>query len=135
MVRAYQLSDLGLFPNRCEGGTNLVMMEYLACGKPVVAAYATGHRDVLTDENAFLLRSLRPVVWRDAQGTVLARWQEPFLDDLVAQVEHAYHHREIAKLKGAQAAAVMRQFTWARAAEVVLRRMREQEEHPSGAGA
>lgn len=47
MAQVMNRTDLGLFPNRCEGGTNLVMMEYLACGKPVVASHATGHLDVL----------------------------------------------------------------------------------------
>lgn len=39
-------TDCGLFPNRCEGGTNLVMMEYAAMGRPVVANGITGHSDV-----------------------------------------------------------------------------------------
>ena len=33
----YRNTDVGVFPNRCEGGTNLVLMEYMACGKPVIA--------------------------------------------------------------------------------------------------
>ncbi len=41
-----QNTDCGLFPNRCEGGTNLVLMEYAACGRPVVANALTGHADV-----------------------------------------------------------------------------------------
>jgi len=39
-------TDFGVFPNRCEGGTNLVLMEYASCGRPVVANFHTGHRDV-----------------------------------------------------------------------------------------
>lgn len=39
-------TDIGLFPNRCEGGTNLVAMEYLSCGRPIVANLATGHADL-----------------------------------------------------------------------------------------
>ena len=31
----YRRTHLGVFPNRCEGGTNLVLMEYMACGRPV----------------------------------------------------------------------------------------------------
>ena len=42
-------TDVGLFPNRCEGGTNLVMMDYLACGKPVIARNATGQKDILDE--------------------------------------------------------------------------------------
>lgn len=39
-------TDFGVCPNRCEGGTNLVLMEYAACGRPVVANIATGQADV-----------------------------------------------------------------------------------------
>jgi len=42
MARVYRNSDVGLFPNRCEGGANLVLMEYMACGKPVVTVDTTG---------------------------------------------------------------------------------------------
>lgn len=41
-------TDCGLFPNRCEGGTNLVLMEYAACGRRVIANEETGHADVAT---------------------------------------------------------------------------------------
>jgi glycosyltransferase involved in cell wall biosynthesis len=52
LAKLYKNTDIGVFPNRCEGGTNLVMCEYLACGKPVIATDATGHKDVITAENA-----------------------------------------------------------------------------------
>ena len=39
-------TDCGLFPNRCEGGTNLVLMEYLSCGRPAAANRLTGHADL-----------------------------------------------------------------------------------------
>ncbi|WP_341992771.1 glycosyltransferase family 4 protein, partial [Azorhizobium sp. AG788] len=39
--------DAALFPNRCEGATNLVAMEAMACGVPVVLSNNTGHRDLL----------------------------------------------------------------------------------------
>ena len=29
----FRNSNVGMFPNRIEGGTNLVLMEYIACGK------------------------------------------------------------------------------------------------------
>jgi glycosyltransferase involved in cell wall biosynthesis len=53
-------SDIGIFPNRCEGGTNLALMEYMACGKPVIASYNTGHMDVLTESNSLRLREMKP---------------------------------------------------------------------------
>lgn len=39
-------TDCGLFPNRCEGGTNLVLMEYANLGREVLANTCTGHADV-----------------------------------------------------------------------------------------
>ena len=46
MANIYKNTDLGIFPNRCEGGTNLVLMEYMACGKPAMVSNSTGHKDV-----------------------------------------------------------------------------------------
>lgn len=46
LAEAMRSTDFGVFPNRCEGGTNLVMMEYAACGRLVVANDLTGHADV-----------------------------------------------------------------------------------------
>ena len=39
--------DVAVFPNRCEGGTNLVAMEALACGVPTIAAANSGQLDFL----------------------------------------------------------------------------------------
>lgn len=39
-------TDCGLFPNRCEGGTNLVLMEYAAMERDVIANAETGHADI-----------------------------------------------------------------------------------------
>jgi glycosyltransferase involved in cell wall biosynthesis len=36
--------DVAIFPNRCEGGTNLVAMECMACGLPVILSRNTGHQ-------------------------------------------------------------------------------------------
>ena len=46
LAREMANTDCGVFPNRCEGGTNLVMMEYAACGGKVIANTLTGHADV-----------------------------------------------------------------------------------------
>ena len=121
MQRAlYSQTDLGVFPNRCEGGTNLVLMEYMACGKPVVASYASGHRDVVNSENAMLLRELSPYTIVDANDSPFARWQEPSLDELVAQIEYAYHHREAVREMGKRAGRDMKNFTWRHTAQHLL---------------
>ena len=40
-------ADLAVFPNRCEGGTNLVAMEAIACGIPTVLSTNSGHLDLM----------------------------------------------------------------------------------------
>jgi glycosyltransferase involved in cell wall biosynthesis len=112
MARIYRNSDVGLFPNRCEGGTNLVLMEYMACGRPAIATFGTGHRDVLTDTNSVPLRRLRPVTVRDADGTHMV-WDDPDLEEIVESLEWAYRNRERVAERGARAADDMRRFTWA----------------------
>jgi tetratricopeptide (TPR) repeat protein/glycosyltransferase involved in cell wall biosynthesis len=120
MARAYRQSDLGLFPNRCEGGTNLVLMEYMACGKPAIVTDATGHKDLCNARNTFLLRNLEPLAINDGSGQLVGRWVEPSLDEIIANVEFAHEHRVEAQARGATAAEDMKQWPWKRAAETII---------------
>ena len=47
MASLIKQSDLAVFPNRCEGGTNLVAMEAIACGIPTVLSANSGHLDLM----------------------------------------------------------------------------------------
>jgi glycosyltransferase involved in cell wall biosynthesis len=49
MPRVVREADAAVFPNRCEGGTNLVAMECLACGIPTVLSANTGHLDLIDE--------------------------------------------------------------------------------------
>jgi glycosyltransferase involved in cell wall biosynthesis len=113
-------SDIGLFPNRCEGGTNLVLMEYMACAKPVIVSNTSGHKDMVHAGNALLLNALSPFNLVDAKGTLVGRWQEPSLDEVVARLEFAYHHRTELKRYGRQAGIDLKQFTWGHSARRLL---------------
>ncbi|NNE34113.1 MAG: glycosyltransferase family 4 protein, partial [Rhodothermales bacterium] len=53
--------DVALFPNRAEGGTNLVAMEALACGVPSILAANTGQLDLVGDVPCFPLREQAPI--------------------------------------------------------------------------
>lgn len=65
-------TDCGLFPNRCEGGTNLVLMEYLSLNRPAVANLKTGHADLsgadiieifaMVDENGWAKQTVSSVI-------------------------------------------------------------------------
>lgn len=121
MPRVYANADVGLFPNRCEGGTNLVLMEYMACGKPVVASNVTGHADVLTPHNALLIEARGTTELRNQAGELIATWPEPDLDQAVAQLEHAYQHRGQLAAIGERAGKDLASWTWGRTAAEFLK--------------
>jgi glycosyltransferase involved in cell wall biosynthesis len=112
MARVYRNSDVGLFPNRCEGGTNLVLMEYMACGGPAIASFGSGHKDILTDENSLPLKSLRQATVRDGDEPAKV-WHDADLDEIVDKLEWAYSNRDRLAERGARAARDMTRFTWA----------------------
>ncbi len=117
MIRPlYQQTDVGIFPNRCEGGNNMVMCEYLACGRTVIASDATGHADVISDHNAFRLTEYTPLLVQDAAGNPAGIWHEPSLEELLAQLEYAYQERGVRQQKGGRAAHDMQQLAWDKAA-------------------
>jgi glycosyltransferase involved in cell wall biosynthesis len=119
MARIYKQTDVGLFPNRCEGGTNLVLMEYMACGKPAIASYSSGHKDILTPQNAVLLRAARQITINHNQ-TPVATWDEPNLDEVVSSLEFAYANRDKLKPIGKEAGEDLSRLTWRRSAEQFL---------------
>lgn len=120
MAEIYRDTDCGLFPNRCEGGTNLVLMEYMACGKPAIASFSTGHMDVINEENSIPLRSMGKLRIQDGTGKVLEEWDDPNLDEVIAKLEWTYHNRTAIKDIGRKAGESMQHLTWERAARAFL---------------
>jgi len=116
MAKIYKNTDIGLFTNRCEGGTNLVLMEYMACGKPVIASYNSGHRDVINNDNAIMINNMKSIdISRN--GTKIAVWDDPDLDETISQLEWAYQHRDKLDSYGTQAGNDMKEHTWKKSAE------------------
>jgi glycosyltransferase involved in cell wall biosynthesis/thioredoxin-like negative regulator of GroEL len=116
----YATTDLGIFPNRCEGGTNLVLMEYMACAKPVIASNTSGHTDIITRENSLRLENLKDFTIFNPDDSLGARWQEPSVDELVAKIEYAYQNREKIQDLGKQAGQDLKHFTWEKSAKQLL---------------
>ena len=50
-------------------------MEYMACGKPVIASFASGHTDIVNSQNALLLNELRDWVLTGPDRRPFARWR------------------------------------------------------------
>lgn len=105
-------TDVGIFPNRIEGGTNLMLMEYMACGKPAIATAHTGHLDVVDETWALCLKNNSLVHVTHDHPAGFDSWYEVDIDELIAHLEWAYNNRNAAKRLGQRAANQMKRFTW-----------------------
>lgn len=117
----YARTDIGVFPNRCEAGTNLVLMEYMACARPVIVSNSTGHCDMVNENNAILLNSMRECVISNEDSTPYAVWEEVSVEELAAMIEFAYLHRNKLLPFALNAATDMEKFTWKASAERLLK--------------
>ena len=125
MARLYKNTDVGLFPNRCEGGTNLVLMEYMACGKPVIASFSSGHKDILNPSNSILIKNMKPLNI-NSRGALQAVWDDPDLDETIEHLEKAYQNRDNLSLIGQQAGSDMAHFTWKKTGKAFYNLLRNQ---------
>ena len=116
MAGIYKNTDCGLFPNRCEGGTNLVLMEYMACGKPAIVSNSSGHCDVASGQNAVMLKEMKRLAISD-NGAKVAEWDDPDIDEIVDRLEWAYNNRTSLGAIGDAAGTSMEKFSWKSAAE------------------
>ncbi len=104
-------ADAAVFTNRCEGGTNLVAMESMACGIPTILSANTGHLDLISSNNCYPLSSqgrVKPTV----HFSGIEGWGESDVDEVVEALEQVYTNREQAKSRGLAAANFMLDWTW-----------------------
>lgn len=119
VAHALRACDVALFPNRAEGGTNLVAMEAMACGVPAIIAANTGQRDLLTAGGAIALErqgAVRAVA--PYRGT--AGWGESDVDEIVDALERVHADRDAARAIGLAGAAHVGAWTWARQVDHLL---------------
>ena len=104
-------ADVAAFPNRAEGGTNLVAMEAMACGVPTVLSANTGHLDIIGDSHCYILQEQGPVR-PTPQFPGVEGWGESQVEELVDVYRRIYRDRETAKEKGDRAAQFMANWHW-----------------------
>jgi glycosyltransferase involved in cell wall biosynthesis len=107
MPRIYREADVALFPNRAEGGTNLVAMECMACAIPVILSANTGHLDLLQAYAVTSLSRQSTIAGETTEG-----WGESNIDEIVAALESVYCNRETDKARAHQTAASIAHLTW-----------------------
>jgi glycosyltransferase involved in cell wall biosynthesis len=113
MAPLYRDADLALFPNRAEGGTNLVAMEAMACGVPCALSANTGHLDLIAADRCYPLTRQQPVNGGSPFYSGYDGWGESDVEEILAVMEQAYLHRDEARRRGAAAAQWMqREWTW-----------------------
>jgi glycosyltransferase involved in cell wall biosynthesis len=95
--------DMAVFPNRCEGGTNLVAMEAMACGVPTYVAYNTGQKDLVDLIGCGAFKTQRTVKSTPQMNT-LQDWGETDVDEVVEAMEYVYTRRNDA-VRNAKAVA------------------------------
>ena len=106
--------DVALFPNRGEGGTNLVAMETMACGVPVILSRNTGHLDLIRPEAAYVLEQQTPLGGSGAGVGAVPGWSNSSVDEIVATLEAVWQDREKARQRGAAGAAMLAELSWSR---------------------
>ena len=119
MPRIYQNTDVGVFPSRCEAGINLVMMEYMACGKPVIATIGTGQKDLINEKTGIAIENsgICNLIENDK---IVSQWEEPNVDSVIDKLDWAYHNRAKLKPLAKQGAKFISQYTWERMAQQII---------------
>jgi glycosyltransferase involved in cell wall biosynthesis len=105
--------DVALFPNRAEGGTNLVAMECMACGVPTILSANTGHLDLIEDGNCYPLTQQAPVAGQGAGVGPVPGWGESDVEEILDALERAYRDRSDARRRGRKGAEKLQDLTWA----------------------
>jgi glycosyltransferase involved in cell wall biosynthesis len=108
--------DVAVFPNRCEGGTNLVAMEALACGVSTVVAANSGQLDLL---------EWGDICWPLTRQTPLADpdgrrrgWAASDPEELVEAMETIYRNGADVERRRVRAREILHGgFTWRQFAE------------------
>jgi glycosyltransferase involved in cell wall biosynthesis len=104
--------NVALFPNRAEGGTNLIAMECMACGLPTILSRNTGHLDIIQNDSCYTLDDQRQTSHGFADIGGVAGWGESQVDEVVERLEQVFSDSAEAAQRGRRAADRLAQLTW-----------------------
>ena len=112
-------ADVAVFASRCEGGTNLMAMETLACGVPTLISANTGHLDLLAMGFGHALPmgqsgsgQVDPRVHRAYGGDPLGLWGETDPEELLSWWLRIAANREEWRCDGRKHAHAVKSLSW-----------------------
>ena len=112
-------ADVAVFTSRCEGGTNLMAMETLACGIPTLISANTGHLDLIEMGMAHLIAvgsegigKVPALITADYGGDEAAEWGETNPDELVECWLRLWKEKEVWREKGVIGAKQIDAMSW-----------------------
>ena len=111
MPKLFSQVDAAVFPNRCEGGTNLVVMEAMASGIPCILSANTGHLDLIDEGNCYPLLQQGEITPKPGYAGT-RDWGESSVAEVVECLERVYTDRTEAKRRGEQATKFMQDWSW-----------------------
>lgn len=112
-------TDAAVFPNRGEGGTNLLAMECLATGLPTILADNTGQKDLVATFDAYPLRQQRAVDPKLSEWD-MSDWGESSVEEVTALLEEIYTRRDEAQARGRTCATAMLDWDWSAKADAII---------------
>lgn len=127
-------ADVAVFVSRCEGGTNLMAMETLACGLPTLLSANTGHLDLLAmgfghalPIGASGVGRVDPNLIGPYGGDPLGYWGETDPDELLHWWLRIAADRESWRRQAREQAAAVRSLSWRASMERLLGLLKEQQ--------
>lgn len=100
MAQILRSVDVAVFPNRCEGGTNMIAMECLAAGVPTILSANSGHLDLAEIPHLSLTQQKPISIMHGYAG-------ESSVDEIVEHLELLYAKPDVRLDYGTRAAEVM----------------------------
>src|SRR5262249_44883073 len=104
--------NVALFPNRAEGGTNMIAMECMACGLPTILSRNTGHVDIIQNDSCYTLDEQRQTLRGFTDTGEWAGWGESQIDEVVERLEQVFFDPAEAARRGKRAAEHLAQRSW-----------------------
>ena len=125
-------ADTAVFMSRCEGGTNLMAMETLACGIPTILSENTGHLDLLEGKqpHAIGIKKTSMKINRDKMseaygGDAQEIWGETDPDSLVKVWINQINNKKYWKAKAIENASKMGEWSWEKSMNKLISRLQE----------